>query len=133
MLNPFNECLVIFTDSQRLTLMGLKKGCRHVLVAYPTLLGVAVLEAVQGRIVITEHAGESIASTQKLAVREGLSTLRYAREPLPYVYTPTPFTVSFFSCVEVTKRYLGIKAWWVITPYQLHKYITKRKREVDAV
>lgn len=28
-----------------------------------------------------------------------------------------------FTCVEVTKALLGIKSWWVLTPWQLYKYL----------
>ena len=35
---------------------------------------------------------------------------------------------SVFSCVELVKRTIGIKKWWVFTPYQLYKYITKEIR-----
>jgi len=35
---------------------------------------------------------------------------------------------SIFSCVELTKRMLGINKWWIITPYQLHKYIQKEDK-----
>lgn len=31
-----------------------------------------------------------------------------------------------WSCVEAMKALLGIRAWWVLTPYQLYKYIEAR-------
>lgn len=31
--------------------------------------------------------------------------------------------ISFFSCVTLTKRLLGINKWWIITPMQLYKEI----------
>lgn len=32
-----------------------------------------------------------------------------------------------FTCVEAVKRVLGIHAPWIITPWQLHKFIVKEK------
>lgn len=32
---------------------------------------------------------------------------------------------SWVSCVEVTKRVLGIRNWWIWTPYQLYKHLEK--------
>jgi len=31
------------------------------------------------------------------------------------------------TCVEVAKAVLGIRKWWIITPYQLYKYIIRSK------
>jgi len=31
----------------------------------------------------------------------------------------------FFSCTEVVKAILGIKSFWIFTPFQLYKYLTK--------
>lgn len=33
--------------------------------------------------------------------------------------------IHFISCVETIKALLGIRAFWVITPYQLYKYLKK--------
>lgn len=30
------------------------------------------------------------------------------------------------TCVSIVKACLGIRAWWVLTPYQLYKYLKKR-------
>ena len=34
-------------------------------------------------------------------------------------------TLCLSTCVEVAKAVLGIRKWWIITPYQLYKYIAK--------
>lgn len=31
------------------------------------------------------------------------------------------------TCVSIVKSILGIRAWWVLTPWQLAKYIEKRR------
>lgn len=46
---------------------------------------------------------------------------------IPATLTPqtcqAPWT--FYSCVESVKRILGIHDRWIITPWQLYKYVTK--------
>lgn len=34
-----------------------------------------------------------------------------------------PFLFAPWTCVEAMKSLLGIRAWWVLTPYQLYKYL----------
>lgn len=34
---------------------------------------------------------------------------------------------ALFTCVEAVKRALNIRKWWIITPHQLYKYLTKEK------
>lgn len=41
---------------------------------------------------------------------------------------PQPFT-----CVEAVKRVLGIRSFWVQTPWQLYKKIINRKKYLDIV
>lgn len=36
--------------------------------------------------------------------------------------------LSIFTCVEGVKRVLGIHNLWILTPYQLYKYLIKNKR-----
>jgi hypothetical protein len=41
---------------------------------------------------------------------------------------PGPFT-----CVEAVKRVLGIRAFWVNTPWQLYKNLISRKKNLDVM
>lgn len=34
---------------------------------------------------------------------------------------------SVFTCVELVKRTIGLRKWWIITPYQLYKHYTRLK------
>jgi len=36
-----------------------------------------------------------------------------------------------FTCVSIAKAYLGITKWYIITPYQLYKYLLKTSMELD--
>lgn len=38
------------------------------------------------------------------------------------------WTLCVFNCVEVIKALLGIRAFWVWTPYQLYKYLIKMEK-----
>lgn len=40
---------------------------------------------------------------------------------------PRTLPLRWLSCVEITKHFLGIRAFWVITPYSLYRYIQKGK------
>ena len=43
------------------------------------------------------------------------------------------WTFCIFNCVEVVKALLGIKAFWVWTPWQLYKYLIKTgEKKVEA-
>lgn len=32
----------------------------------------------------------------------------------------------WFSCVETAKRVLGLRSWWIWTPYQLYRHLRRR-------
>lgn len=32
---------------------------------------------------------------------------------------------ALISCVEIAKAVLGIKKWWIVTPWQLYKHLTR--------
>jgi len=36
-----------------------------------------------------------------------------------------PYPVWFFTCVEAVKRVLGLRGWWIWTPYQLYRHLEK--------
>jgi hypothetical protein len=38
--------------------------------------------------------------------------------------------VSLFTCVEGVKRVLGIHDFWILTPHQLYKHLTKFEEEI---
>ena len=35
----------------------------------------------------------------------------------------------FITCVSIAKHYLGVDNWFIITPYQLYKYLKKKKEK----
>lgn len=42
-----------------------------------------------------------------------------------YIKNEARWAFCVFNCVEVVKALLGIKSFWVFTPWQLYKYLTK--------
>lgn len=36
-----------------------------------------------------------------------------------------PYKIWHINCVEIAKRVLGIKKWWIITPFQLYKHLKR--------
>jgi hypothetical protein len=45
------------------------------------------------------------------------------------VHERMQIAIVVMSCVEIVKMMLGIRKWWIVTPYQLYKYIIKAKGE----
>ena len=41
------------------------------------------------------------------------------------VHKKPQLTLCLSTCVSVAKAVLGIRKWWIITPYQLYKFIAK--------
>jgi hypothetical protein len=38
----------------------------------------------------------------------------------------------FLSCVEIAKHALGVRAWWILTPFQLYRHLRARGAQVLA-
>jgi hypothetical protein len=53
-----------------------------------------------------------------MIVVESAVAAKNSRRPV----APFPFT-----CVEAAKRVLGIRAWWVVTPWQLYRYLMRSR------
>ena len=52
---------------------------------------------------------------------EGYTVVKTRRRPSPFLL---PFTVA--NCVGMAKTILGVTAPWVLTPWQLHQFLTRR-------
>ena len=49
-------------------------------------------------------------------------------KPMPVQFLDIKWSLRPFTCVEVVKRLLGIQKKFIITPYQLYKYIKKEEQ-----
>lgn len=106
----------------------MKPGFRHVELARPLQYGPAMTDVMWLHIVPTYEtldAEVSIdsrppwmrcpeATVQKVIAGRLLGTMR------------SWFDIGPPTCVEIVKMALGIRAFWVRTPYQLYKYINRR-------
>jgi hypothetical protein len=47
--------------------------------------------------------------------------------PVDRSFPPKPAPVAFFSCVSAVKRVLGLHKRFIITPWQLYRYLTQKQ------
>lgn len=119
MLRPFNA-LVIFTDARHLwSARLLKPGFRHCFVLVDKgscwLLQDPLAHHTDISVLAAAPEHEIAAFYLKLGYRVVPSSVRSPiRRPLP---------PALFTCVEAVKRVLGLRAWWVFTPWQLYRYL----------
>lgn len=121
------KALVVFTDARHLwSARLLKPGFRHCFVVVDKgscwllqdplahYTDISVLAAAPGHEIAEFYLG--------LGYRVAPTFVRNAvRRPLP---------PALFTCVEAVKRILGLRAWWIVTPFQLFKHLTKDQRGV---
>lgn len=106
----------------------LKRGFRHIELCQRVSLGTRPDEAVWLLLMPTSEMLQVALQVDPrppwhrypgLAVQK-VTTVR------PYYWLRSRFELGPQSCVEVAKAALGIRSFWVRTPYQLYKYIRKR-------
>ncbi len=119
--------IVIFGPSSLGYLRVLKPGYRHCLVATQSAGNWHLLDPLSN--------GTEITSLGALTPRELIRMFRdcgldavavQRRAPVCRTMPPAPFT-----CVESVKRVLGIRAWHVMTPWQLRRYLERPKRRLS--
>lgn len=93
-----------------------KKGFWHVAVTLTDVNGREV--TVDPRMTFIDVVREEIAG-----FRLGSTNLRIKRR-IPLSDPPWAILAPG-TCVTIVKACLGIRAWWVLTPYQLYKYLKK--------
>lgn len=76
-----------------------------VLVGIPTAISAGI-----------DHVERFYLSQGYVCVRVGITPLE--RKVLP---------LTLFTCTEAVKRILGIREWWIITPFQLFKYLRRQE------
>lgn len=120
------KAYVVYRDSPSCLRWLLKRGFGHCAV---------VLDQGDDTVIVVEarHMGVSVdvhkvprTWTHTDLLKDFLVVDVIDRMPLDRQHTPNVFT-----CVELTKRILGINKWWILTPYQLHKHIIKENKYVN--
>lgn len=120
---------VVFQDETSLWwLRLLKPGFRHCYVLYPLAGGGSFLELnplsncfLVRRLTVTP-AGDYLRRLR----RRGCTVCRISQTDVPV--RPAPWGP--FTCVEFVKRLLGIRSWFIITPFQLYKNIKNCRKKV---
>lgn len=101
----------------------LKKGYRHCLVVLACKNNVFLLiDPILKQIDYVVCEDEKIIDYIKGMGYKFIKTeIKQEVKDKPHIFVP-------FTCVEVVKRVLGITSFWIVTPYQLFKYIKKEKK-----
>lgn len=117
--------LVVFADATDLWwLRWLKPGFRHCFIALAGARGWVVVESLSHQ---TSIAYIPVGQDFDLAAwyrQHGLVVV--AVKNVATDKRVAPFAP--YSCVENVKRILGIHARWVLTPWQLHRYLNKTRK-----
>lgn len=129
---------IVFRDSIKRNWWDVftQPGFRHcavmeeVQIPYPSLFsstGTVFTDVVRGEAVIEvfcKPAHELIFDRMKRRkVSIAISFVVDKKSTLRYI----PF--GMLSCVGIVKSLLGVRKWWILTPYQLFKYLEKRGGE----
>lgn len=128
----WRQALVVFSGQADLWwLRLLKPGFRHCFVALSGPAGWVVVDPLSHRTCVAQ-----IPDTQEFDLshwyrQHGLTVVPAKVFSPPKRAAP----VRAYSCVESVKRILGIQAGWVLTPWQLFRYVNKKRKyeltEVD--
>lgn len=131
---PPAPALVVFCGDSELPLLRLlRPGFRHVFVLLPTPTegpepgGWISIDPLIDRMELARHPPCPASELADWFRHQGLITLNFfptlpsPRRAIPWAPPLAPFT-----CVEVVKRLLGLRAPWVLTPYQLYRHLGGR-------
>jgi hypothetical protein len=108
---------------------SLKQGFRHVELARPIQYGPSADEVAWHHVLPMFEMLDVELSTDPRPpwVRCPGATVQKVLAIRPFLSVRSWFDIGPTSCVEVVKMALGIRAFWVRTPWQLYRYIAKRK------
>lgn len=129
LMRPAGQSLaiVIFGPSSLGYLKLLKPGYRHCLVATQSGGQWHLLDPLSNGMELTT-LGEATPAEIIASFRDcGYDAIAVQRHPPRRRTMP----VSPFTCVEAVKRVLGIRSWLVMTPWQLRRYLDRRKAAIS--
>lgn len=120
----WRDGLVVFADATDLWwLRPLRRGFRHCFVALRTASGWVVVDPLSHLTAIAHFPLSQEFDLAAFYRRHGMVVV-----PVRFV-SPDKRAAPFrpYSCVECVKRILGIRAGWVLTPWQLHRHLNKSR------
>lgn len=120
-LAPTPAVVLFAGDTQLKWLRFLHPRFRHCLVAVKLGPAWIVIDPLSHKTALSVVEGFSADEVVRWYEEQGLKAIRtWVREAPAKLAPLAPAT-----CVEAVKRILGIHAWWIITPRQLHDYLTR--------
>jgi hypothetical protein len=134
---PVRPVLVLFCDDGGLPLLRLlKPGFRHVFVVLPLPRQAGRGEGAGGwisvdplidRMELALHPPWPVHQLAGWFRAQGLTVLNlFLPVPAARQHPPLAPPIAPFTCVEAVKRLLGLRAPWVLTPYQLYRHLGGR-------
>lgn len=127
------RAIVIFADRADSPLLRwLKPGFRHCFIAIEIGTCWVIIDPLKGRIAVDllpQDVGLDPASVYAGLGHRVLRCKAQEAEPSPKMPLLSPLT-----CVNVVKRLLGVRAFWVQTPFQLFAHLERvgKQTEVDS-
>ena len=112
---------LIYTDTYYPFSKFFKEGFRHVAIVIRTDSNYVLIDP-RASTVGLELTGRVVPDTMERQLRDN----SHAIQRVSTVKGKGFFPIGLFTCVSLFKKLLGIRAWWVLTPYQLYNYINKR-------
>lgn len=111
----------------------LKQGFRHVELAREIRYGPGISEAAWLYVLPSFEMLDVEFTTDSTPpwVKCPASTCQKVTSALPFNKVRSWFDIGPTTCVEIVKAALGINAFWVRTPWQLHQHIEKRNRIIQ--
>lgn len=119
----YARALVVFSGRTGVRwLQWLKPGFRHCFVAVDDGTEWLTVDPLLHRLEIRASRLPSAFDLAAEYRRMELDVVEVIPAPVPLLRAP----FGLFTCVETAKRLLGIRARWVLTPWQLHRWLTRR-------
>jgi len=125
----YPRALVVFGGRTDVTwLRWLRPGFRHCFVALDDGAAWLTVDPLLHRLEVRASGLPSDFDLASEYRRMDLAVLEVAPHPVPLRRAP----LGLFTCVETAKRLLGIRASWVITPWQLYRFIARQNQASAA-
>lgn len=125
----YPRALVVFGSRGDVTwLRWLRPGFRHCFVALDDGAAWLTVDPLLHRLEVRASGLPSDFDLASAYRQMDLAVLEMAPHPVPLRRAP----LGLFTCVETAKRLLGIRAPWVITPWQLYRFIARGNRAPAA-
>ncbi|MCM0019395.1 MAG: hypothetical protein NBV67_05325 [Tagaea sp.] len=129
LIRPGSQALVVFRDRTELRwLRWLARGFRHCAVVVRVGGDWVLIDSLSHSICVGRFAAEPIGRLAARYRAAGMIVVETRVRQAPADLAPIlPLT-----CVEAVKRVLGIHAWTILTPRQLHRHLTAPTERVFA-